>query len=199
MTTRQREREAPSPRSSQPRHGSNLEQDDSRQRLQLDTQFALISRLSPLPPGLQPPDFLSLFRIGLIPGFLDDPNRPILDTGPRLNVALGGSPLSSQSATMLGNLYIFEGWLGVVVFAVLLTLIMRYAINRDNPWALSFVALIYWYGISFNASYPDVIPKLLQASLSMLVAYVLVRLLSRPRPDTPAKTGRRHAAHFQRA
>lgn len=150
------------------------------ERLQLDTQMALIARFVPRPAGLEVLDIPTLFRIGLIPGFLD-PDRPPLDTGSQMSIALGGAPTSSQSATMLGNVYIFEGWIGIVVFAVVLTLVMGFLTRRDNPWALAGIGLVYSYGISFNASYPDVIPRMLQALISLAVAYVLVRILSGPK------------------
>lgn len=147
-------------------------------RLQLDDQMAQISQLVPRPQGLEAPDLLSLIRIGLLPGFLDDESRPTLDTGSRLSVALGGSSTNSQSATMLGNIFIFEGWLGVVFFAAILAIAMRWVLARDSPWAFAYAGLIYLSAISFNASYPDVIPRLLQATVSMGIAVLFVRLLA---------------------
>ncbi len=150
------------------------------ERLQLDTQMALVGRLVPRPAGLEVLDMPTLVRIGLIPGFLDS-DRPALNTGSQMSVALGGAPTSSQSATMLGNVYIFEGWVGIVVFVILLTLVMGFLLRRDNPWALTGIGLVYSYGISFNASYPDVIPRMLQAMISLAIAYILVRALSGPK------------------
>lgn len=154
------------------------------ERLQLDTQMALIAQFEPGDSGLQDLGLPMLLRIGLIPGFLD-PDRPPLNTGSQMSVALGGSPTSSQSATMLGNVYIFEGWAGIVMFMIALTLIVGYLMRRSNAWALAGVGLAYSYGMSFNAAYPDVIPRALQAILSMAVAYVVVRVFSKPRrhPD----------------
>lgn len=156
------------------------------ERLQLDTQMALISQLVPRPDGLQALDMPTLFRIGLIPGFLD-PNRPALDTGSQMSLALGGGRTSSQSATMLGNVFIFEGWFGIIVFAIVLTIIMGFLVRRNNPWALAGIGLVYSYAISFNASYPDVIPRILQALLSLAIAYALVRLMSTPRAIAQAE------------
>lgn len=148
------------------------------ERLQLDTQLALIDRLTPRPVGLEAPDLITLVRIGLIPSILDTPDRPPLDTASRLSVALGGSETNSQSATMLGNIYIFEGWAGIILFAVCVTLAMGFLLRRNNPWAFAGVGLTYWSAISFNASYPDVIPKVLQATVTILVAYFLARLIT---------------------
>lgn len=152
------------------------------ERLQLDAQMAHVGRLVPAPSGLEPLDFPTLLRIGILPGFLDS-DRPRLDTGSRISVALGGTATNSQSATMLGNIFIFEGWAGVVVFAAVLSLAMGALLRRDNPWALASVGLVYSYAMSFNATYPDVIPKLLQAGFAMLAAYVLTRTLSRTCPS----------------
>jgi hypothetical protein len=159
--------------------------DSPLERLQLDTQMSYIARLASRPGGLEAPDIVTLFRIGLVPGFLD-PGRPALDTGSRMNVALGGVSTSSQSATMLGNLYIFEGWTGVILFSLILALVMAFLVRRNNPWALAAIGLVYSSGMSFNATYPDVIPRVLQGLLSMLVAYGLVRLLSGPRARAAA-------------
>jgi len=154
------------------------------ERLQLDTQMAYIERLTPRPDGFEALDLPTLIRIGLIPGFLD-PNRPAVDTGSRMSLALGGSASNSQSATMLGNVFVFDGWLGVCVFAVVLTLAMGFLTRRDNPWALAAVGLVYWSAISFNATYPDVVPRVLQALVSMVIAYVVVRMLTPPRLAGP--------------
>lgn len=159
------------------------------ERLQLDAQMSQIAPLSQV-ADLRALDLLTLARIGLIPGFLDSPDRPRLDTGSQISVALGGMPTNSRSATMLGNLYVFEGWFGIVVFMLALTIAMGIALGRDNPWALAFAGLIYWYGMSFNASYPEVVPKVLQASISMLIAYLVVRRLSAT-ADRPRASGTR--------
>jgi hypothetical protein len=160
--------------------------DAPMERLQLDAQMALIARLTPRPVGLEAPDLLTLVRIGVIPSILDSPDRPPLDTASRLSVALGGSATNSQSATMLGNIYVFEGWPGIVAFAVCVTLVMGFLLRRNNPWAFAGVGLIYWSAISFNASYPDVIPKVLQAIVAMFVAYFLARLITRNRRNGTA-------------
>lgn len=150
------------------------------ERLQLDTQMANIASLVPRPTGLEALDLLTLIRIGVIPGFLD-PARPSVDTGSRMSVALGGAPTNSQSATMLGNVFIFEGWVGIGLLAAVLALTMGFLLRRDNPWALATVGLVYWHAMSFNSAYPDVVPRILQGLVSMGVAYVLVRVLSRER------------------
>jgi hypothetical protein len=147
-------------------------------RLQLDKQMAAIDRLVPRPDGLEPPTISTLIRTGLLPSFID-PNRPPIDTGSRLSVALGGSPTNSQSATLFGNAYIFDGWVGVALLSASLALAMGFAMRRKSPWALAFVALIYLYGLSFNAGYPNFAPQILQASVGMLLAYLLVEVLSR--------------------
>lgn len=147
-------------------------------RLQLDKQMAAVDRLVPAPKGLEPPSLLTLVRTGLLPSFIDS-DRPPIDTGSRLSMALGGSPTNSQSATMFGNVYIFGGWAGVVVMSAVLALAMGAMMRRRSSWALCFAAVIYLYGVSFNANYPNVVPQMLQASVSMLLTYALVRALSR--------------------
>lgn len=151
--------------------------DDALGRLQLDEQMAVMERLVPLPVGLEPPPLGLLIRTGLIPGFLDR-DRPPLDTGTRMSVALGGSPTNSQSATVLGNVFIFGGWFGVIFFSSSVAIVMALLLRRANPWAVIAAGLVYWYALSFNASYPDVIPKVLQAAESMLICYLFVNALS---------------------
>lgn len=160
-------------------------------RLQSDEQMAYVERLTPLPLGLEPPSMVDLLRIGLIPGFLDSPDRPALDTGSRISVALGGQATNSQSATMLGNIYIFEGWVGVAVFGGLLALVLGMAIRRDNPWSFALVGVVYWSALSFNATYPDVIPRIAQMLLSMAAAYVVVRLVTKSSTKRNRARGRR--------
>lgn len=157
------------------------------ERLQLDKQMAAIDRLSPRPDGLEAPEAWTLIRTGLLPSFIDR-DRPPIDTGSRLSIALGGSPTNSQSATMFGNVYIFDGWAGVVLLSAALALAMGAAMRRRSPWALVFAALIYLYGVSFNANYPNIVPQMLQASVSMLLAFAVVRVLS---PDSTVRTPRR--------
>lgn len=149
------------------------------ERLQLDKQMALIARLSPKPDGLEQTSWLTLVRTGILPGFIDR-DRPALDSGTQMSVALGGSPTNAVSATAFGNVYIFGGWFGVAGLAATLALGMGAALRRNSPWALLFVALIYWNGISFNANYPNMVAQILQASTSMLFAYLVVRFVSRP-------------------
>lgn len=150
--------------------------DDPFERLQMDEQMAQADLLRNSSVELETPSPSTLVRTGLLPRAID-PDRDPIDTGTQLNVALGGSATSATSATMMGNVYIFGGLLGVAAAGGALASGMRVALQRNSPWALSFVGLIYLYGMSFNATYPDVIPKLLQAATSMVLAWWLVRTI----------------------
>lgn len=164
-----------------PRENAALE------RLQLDKQMGAIDRLVPAPDGLTPPSALTLIRTGILPSFIDR-DRPPIDTGSRLSIALGGSATNSQSATLFGNVFIFDGWVGVAVLAAVLTLAMGMVLRRRSPWALAMAASIYLYGVSFNANYPNLIPQLLQAAISLLLAFIVVRIFSTERA-TPQRRG----------
>ncbi|MFC6286330.1 hypothetical protein ACFP3Q_17875 [Nocardioides sp. GCM10027113] len=160
--------------------GSIVSAGDPAERLQLDEQMSLVSRLEGA--DLRPPNAALVLRTGLIPGFLD-PSRPPLNTSQMLSVASGGSASNSRSATFLGNVYLFTGWGGVAAAGACLALIIGAAMRRrlHSPWALSFVGLTYLAGISFNATYPNGIVVLLQSLQTLAVAYCVVWALSRER------------------
>jgi hypothetical protein len=138
--------------------------------------------LTPPPPGLRPPSLITLVRTGLLPSVIDT-DRPPLDTGSRFSVALGGAARNATSATMMGNLFIFTSWVGLAVGGGAFALMLVTALRRTSPWALMFAGLVYLKGISFAASYPDLIPGVLQGVESMAVAYVLVRLFEGAREE----------------
>jgi hypothetical protein len=152
--------------------------DNPIDRLKFDEQMALVTQLTPRPPGLTVPSPDLLIRTGLFPRALD-PNRPAINTGTQLNVALGRGPLSATSATMMGNVYIFNGLVGVGIVGALIALGMKISLRRSSPWALSLTGLIYLNTMSFNASYPDVVPKMLQALVSMVIAMIVARAFSK--------------------
>ncbi|MBC7596540.1 MAG: hypothetical protein H7288_21880 [Kineosporiaceae bacterium] len=156
--------------------------DGPMDRLQMDEQMAVVERLVPKPDYLVAPSLTTLIRTGLIPSAID-PNRPAIDTGAKMNQALGGTALSSTSATMMGNVYIFSGLLAVGAVSAALALGMRIALRRSSPWALSATGLIYLNGMSSNAAYPDIVPRLLQGGASLLIAFVLVRAVDRGRAE----------------
>lgn len=170
-------------------HGTSVSANDALGRLQLDKLMANVGALGVRPAGLNPPSALTLIRTGILPRFIDR-DRPPLDTGTRMSVALGGSATNSQTATMFGNAYVLEGWFGVVAVAVALAITMGAALRRKSPWALIFTALIYWYGISFNASYPNALTQILQASTSLLFVYLGVRFFSRDASRSARRSGR---------
>lgn len=153
-------------------------QDRAGDRLQLDEQMATAGYLSERRAVFEPPSLGTLLRIGLVPRALD-PGRPPLDTGARLNVALGGQPTSSHSALMLGNAFVFGSWWLVALLSGLLAIAMGVALRAAGPWALASASMLFLYGVSLSATYPDMIPRLLQGAQSMVAAYILVRLLDR--------------------
>lgn len=158
--------------------GSSVESlENPLDRLNLNEQMALVTQLTPRPAGFTAPSLELLVRTGLVPRAID-PDRPTIDTGTQMSVALGGSRLSSTSATMMGNVYIFSGLLGVAAIAAATALSMKVALRRSSPWALAFAGLIYLNAMSFNASYPDVVPKMLQGIVSLLLAALVARAVS---------------------
>lgn len=159
--------------------GAVVSAGDPLQRLQLDEQMSILGSLLPRPPGLDSPTAQTLIRTGLLPSVVD-PDRPPIDTGSRISVALGGRANNAQSATMLGNVYLFGSAPALVLVTISLALAMAFAVRSASPWALMFAALVYLYALSFNATYPDFIPKILQALVSMSVAYGLVHVIETP-------------------
>jgi len=144
-------------------------------RLQLDKQMSLLSVIGH--GDVQGPSVGLLLRTAFVPGALD-PNRASLATGQLLSVATGGSDRSATSATFLGNANLFLGVGGVALVSGIIAALARFVIRRldSSAWAIGWFGLIYYFTLSFNATYPNGLVGLGQSLISVGAAWVLFRL-----------------------
>ena len=156
--------------------GSQIESQEPFERLQVDKQLEHAPFLRSNPALLDLPDAILLIRTGLIPSVVDS-DRPPLDVGSQFNVALGGSAESSTSATALGNVYIYGGFVGITIYALVVSVLYRSFIRLRTSLGLAGLMLTYTLFTSFSSSFPVVIPAVLQTTLSFLMAGSIVWLL----------------------
>ncbi len=167
-------------------------------RVREDRNFAQISELPEVPINIGQPGPLTLLRFGLLPRALDR-GRGSLDTASSLSVALGGQATSSATLTGLGSAYALgAGWRGVIEMVGLTAVAMAVAIRRRSAWGYAFAGLLVTDSLWIEVNWPDLIAALLQASVSLAVAAVFVRLCAgwrprgrRPSPLSPARELRR--------
>lgn len=178
--------------------GYSFDSTDPFSRLRLDEQMASVAVLMPRPAILEPPSWLTVMRTGLVPSVLDS-NRPPIDVGSRFSVALGGSALNSTSATLLGNVVILTGWIGLAAFMVVIAAILALLLRGRNVWFISFAAVVYLDGLSFSTTYPISVIRVLQSLESMLVMGTLFWLLSAVLARTGRSTATRFGASLERA
>ncbi|MBE7324812.1 hypothetical protein IEQ44_09110 [Nocardioides sp. Y6] len=143
--------------------------DSSLERLWVDKQLDDAKLLRDARSPVEPPSWLTVIRTGILPSALDGP-RPPIDTGSRMSVALGGSPQNSTSATMPGNILLFDGWPALVAFYALLGFFFSRLIFSNSAWLLALGGMSYLYFMSFSASYPDSIVRILNAVVSIFLA-----------------------------
>lgn len=149
------------------------------ERLRLDKNMSLAANFT-APPNLGAPSLLQMFRYGLIPRALDpDPNRPTISTGQLLNAALGGSPNSSFSFTVLGNLDVLAGLHGMILYVAAIAASMAFAVRRRGVGALVFACLLVQQCLWIESTYPDGIGALIQGLTSSVVAFVFLTILER--------------------
>ncbi len=146
------------------------------QRLREDLNFARIEQLPEIPDASIHPGLSTELRFGLLPRFLD-PGRSNLQTASQISVAEGGVITSSATLTTLGDAYALQGWPGVALFVVPLTLAMGIAVRRRSAWGYMFVAILIASGVWIESTYPDCLAAILQASVSLVVMGVLITVL----------------------
>ena len=114
-------------------------------------------------------------RYGLIPRALD-PDRPPLPSGKLLNAALGGSARSSNTFTVIGNLYSLDGGLAAIaVYCSLLALWTAALVRRLSPLRLALFAITVHGMLWIEGIYPDSLIGLVQATVSVSLVWLLVR------------------------
>jgi len=121
------------------------------------------------------PGIAQVIRVGLLPRAVDR-GRTTTSAGPRLGEALLGRRGTSLGFTVLGNIYLFDGWSGLMLYLALGSLVVRLALNRSSPMGFAVyagaVSNLYW----LNISYPDNIAALLHFAIAAAVALALVRV-----------------------
>ncbi|WFE39489.1 hypothetical protein [Micromonospora sp. WMMD998] len=125
-------------------------------RLRLDSQLTAVAGYD-VPVEIGQPGVADYVRYGIVPRVLD-PERPALSTGQRINQFLGGGPTSSYSFLLLGNIWFFDGPVGVVAvhgfWAGFVALLMRWR-GRPGPARLSLFCLVFSDVLLWSGTYPD--------------------------------------------
>lgn len=147
-------------------------------RLRLDLEMAQVKDFPTIPAtNIDAPNLATLLQFGLIPRVFDQ-DRGTLHTGENLSVALGGSPINSDSATTFGDAYLVDGWAGIVIYSGLAALVTGIVIRRQGPWAYALLAMITQNCLLVESGYPDMLAGLLQACVSLIVAILMVQAFS---------------------
>lgn len=151
------------------------------ERLQMDEQFAMVQHADSL-RAVGRPSAPMLVRAAIVPRFLDS-SRPPLDTAIRMNQALGGGSRSARSATFFGNVFILDGWRGVVLVAGALGALSRLICLRlrSSPFLLALFGLLYQSCVSVNGTYPEGLVGFGQGASMLAAVWLLCHVAEGPR------------------
>ncbi|WFE97304.1 hypothetical protein [Micromonospora sp. WMMD987] len=146
-------------------------------RLRLDSQLTAVAPFA-VPVEIGQPGVTDYFRYGLVPRVLD-PDRPALSTGQQINQFLGGGPTSSYTFLLLGNVWFFDGPVGVVVvhafWAGFVALLLRWR-GRPGPARLTVFCLVISDVLLWSGTYPDSTIGFLQHVVSAVPVFLLLGL-----------------------
>ncbi|MFY1627692.1 hypothetical protein ACN268_31540 [Micromonospora sp. WMMD735] len=149
----------------------------STDRLRLDRQLTAAAGIE-VPVDLGQPDLTDHLRYGLVPRILD-PDRPALSTGQQINQFLGGGPTSASNFLLLGNIWFFDGPVGVVAvhafWAGFVALLLRWR-GRPGPARLSLFCLVCSDVLLWSGTYPDSTIGFLQHVVSAMTVFFLLWL-----------------------
>ncbi|MET8119605.1 hypothetical protein [Micromonospora sp. NPDC005189] len=152
-------------------------------RLRLDRQLSVVSGFQ-VPVDLGQPGVTDYLRYGLVPRVLD-PDRPALSTGQRINQYIGGGPTSAYTFLLLGNIWFFDGPIGVIAvhafWAAVAGVLLRWR-GAPGPFRLSLFCLVLSDPLLWSNTYPDSTISFLQHAVSAIPVFVLL-WLSRSAPD----------------
>ncbi|MCG5441747.1 hypothetical protein NIE79_003192 [Micromonospora sp. NIE79] len=161
-------------------------------RLRLDSQLSVVAGFD-VPVDLGQPGVTDYLRYGLVPRVLD-PDRPVLSTGQRINQYIGGGPTSAYTFLLLGNIWFFDGAVGVVAvhafWAALAAVLLRWR-GPPGPIRLSLFCLVLFDPLLWSNTYPDSTIGFLQHVVAATPVFVLLGLSrrslhgARKNPDTP--------------
>ncbi|WCN83503.1 hypothetical protein [Micromonospora sp. LH3U1] len=159
----------------------------ARDRLRVDSQLSVVAGFD-VPVDLGQPGVTDYLRYGLVPRVLD-PDRPALSTGQRINQYIGGGPTSAYTFLLLGNIWFFDGPIGVVVvhafWAAVAAVLLRWR-GTPGPVRLSLFCLVLSDPLLWSNTYPDSTIGFLQHVVSAIPVFVLL-WLSRSAVDRSAR------------
>jgi hypothetical protein len=160
--------------------GSDVRFADASSRLREDILMQRVATLGQF--QIDEPGPLDIVRFGLVPRFLDS-GRGNLSTPDTLSAALGESPYSADTFTILGTLWSLNGgYVAVVIYAGAIATVFALLYRRVTPMRMAFGMLVIANCLWIEATYPDNIAGLAQGCLSLLVAMGLAVLLGRRAP-----------------
>ncbi|MGC4759568.1 hypothetical protein [Micromonospora trifolii] len=161
-------------------------------RLRLDSQLSLVAGFD-VPVDLGQPGVTDYLRYGLVPRVLD-PDRPAISTGQRINQYIGGGPTSAYTFLLLGNIWFFDGAIGVVAvhafWAAVAAVLLRWR-GTPGPIRLSLFCLVLFDPLLWSNTYPDSTIGFLQHVVAATPVFVLLGLSrrslhgARKHQDTP--------------
>ncbi|WP_030489240.1 hypothetical protein [Micromonospora chokoriensis] len=149
-------------------------------RLRLDSQLSLVAGFD-VPVDLGQPGVTDYLRYGLVPRVLD-PDRPAISTGQRINQYIGGGPTSAYTFLLLGNIWFFDGAIGVVAvhafWAAVAAVLLRWR-GTPGPIRLSLFCLVLFDPLLWSNTYPDSTVGFLQHVVAATPVFVLLGLSRR--------------------
>ncbi|MEV4830081.1 hypothetical protein AB0K25_17375 [Micromonospora sp. NPDC049257] len=149
-------------------------------RLRLDSQLTVVAKVE-VPVDLGQPKGVDYLRYGLVPRMLD-PDRPPISTGQQINQYLGGGSTSAFNFLLLGNIWFFDGPVGVVAvhafWAGFVALLLRWR-GRPGPGRLALFCLVFSDVLLWSGTYPDSTIGFLQHLMSAVPVFLLLWLTRR--------------------
>ncbi|MEU1754383.1 hypothetical protein ABZ436_17180 [Micromonospora matsumotoense] len=146
-------------------------------RIRLDRQLTLVAGIE-VPVDLGQPGLVDHLRYGLVPRIID-PDRPALSTGQQINQFLGGGPTSASNFLLLGNIWFFDGPVGVLAvhafWAGFVALLLRWR-ARPGPARLSLFCLVCSDVLLWSGTYPESTIAFLQHVVSAMTVFFLLWL-----------------------
>ncbi|WP_329008304.1 hypothetical protein OG271_21855 [Micromonospora rifamycinica] len=160
-------------------------------RMRLDRQLTVVADTE-VPVDLGQPEGVDYLRYGLVPRILDQ-GRPALMTGQQINRYLGGSRTSASNFLLLGNMWFFDGPVGVVAvhafWAGFVALLLRWR-GRPGPARLCLVCLVFSDALLWSGTYPDSMIGFLQHVVSATAVFILLWLTRGLPVRVPARPAR---------
>ncbi|ROO51234.1 hypothetical protein EDC02_6103 [Micromonospora sp. Llam0] len=169
-------------------HGITVDDNVSAlDRIRLDRQLATVAGYD-VPVDLGQPGPADYLRYGLVPRMLD-PDRPPMSTGQLISMYRGGSGTTAYSFLLLGNIWFFEGAVGLVVLhaaaAGFTAALLRWR-GAPGPARLVLFCLALSDLLLWTGTYPDSVIGFLQHVVSAVPVFLLL-WLTRSRPDRPGR------------